>query len=193
MSGFAEIQTGSSGSPTNVNLAQVAGVTTATGTGASNTGTQRVTVASDSSIAVVATGNNVSITPTIQNASYVSGNNMGGLQTIAMGTTVSVLNQISLQSKGGLLTAKQIYVFFANPTGSTFTDKGTFTLAAADVSKVLVIFSITPAAITGASSTYAAQSNMGLGIPATIYLAIVETATETPGTTTDLVLNLSAF
>lgn len=195
MSGFAEIQTGSSGSPTNVNLAQVAGTATATGTGASNAGTQRVTVSSDSSIIVTATGNDVSVTPTIQNASYISGNNMGGLQTIALGTSVSVLSQVTLASQGGLVTGKVIYLFFANPTGSTFTDKGTFTIATADLSKILDIFTITPTVPTGTTKSFGAASNLALGIPSggTIYLAIVETVTETPASTTDLVLTLSAF
>lgn len=141
------------------------------------------------------TGNNVSVTPTIQNASYISGNNMGGLQTITLGTSQSVLNQVSLMSQGGLATGKVIYLFDANPTGSTFTDKSTFTIAAADTSKILSVFTLTPVAPTGTTRTFAAASNLGLGIPfgGVIYLAIVETVTETPGTTTDLVLSLSAF
>lgn len=140
-------------------------------------------------------GGLVSVTPTIQNAAYASTNCMGGFQTVALGSSVSVLNQIGIFSKGGLATAKLLYVFSANPSASTCTDKSTFTLNAADVSKVMLIVSLTPATTTGTSVTSAFASNIGLGVPSggTVYLAIVDTATETPGTTSDLVVNLGAF
>lgn len=140
------------------------------------------------------TGLNVAVTPTIQAAQYVSGNNMGGLQTVTLGTTQSLLSQVSLMSQGGLATGKVIYLFDANPTGSTFTDKSTFTLATADTSKILAIFTLTPVAPTGTTRSYAAASNLALAVPAggVIYMAIVETATETPGSTSDLVFNFSA-
>lgn len=151
--------------------------------------------ASDATFPAATTGANVSVTPTIQNAAYATTNCMGGFQTVALGTSVSVLSQIGILSKGGLATAKLLYVFSANPTGSTCTDKSTFTLAAADVSKVMLIVSLTPAATTGTSVSSAFASNLGLGVPSggTVYLAIVDTATETPATTGDLVANFSAF
>lgn len=137
----------------------------------------------------------VSTTPTIQNASYVSGNCMGGFQTIALGTSGSVLSQIGLLSKAGLTTAQQLYIFSANPASSTCTDKSTFTLNAADVSKVIWAGQITPAAQTGSTPTFGSASSLALGIPSggTVYAAIVETTTETPATTSDLVLNASGF
>src|SRR5580658_5909079 len=135
-----------------------------------------------------ATGLNVTITPTIQNAQYVSGNNMGGLQTVTFGSTQSVLNQVTLASQGGLATAKEIYVFAANPTASTFTDKGTFTIATADLSKLVAAFSLTPTAPARVTYPRADERNMGIGVPSggIVHLAIVETATETPDSTTDL-------
>lgn len=48
MSGFADIQTGSSGNPTAENLVQINGTTVLAGSGATGTGSQRVTVAVDS-------------------------------------------------------------------------------------------------------------------------------------------------
>lgn len=144
---------------------------------------------------VVPTGINVADTPTIQNAAYASGNCMGGFQTIAMGSGASILSSVSLASQGGLATAKQIYIFDANPTGSTCTDKSTFTIATADLSKLMATFSLTPAAPTGTTKTFAANGSMGLGLPSggLIYAAVVETASETPASTTDLVLNFSGF
>ena len=66
---------------------------------------------------------------------------------------------------------------------------------AADVSKVIWAGQITPAAQTGATPTFGSASSLALGIPSggTVYAAIVETTTETPATTTDLVLNASGF
>lgn len=139
------------------------------------------------------TGTNIADTPTIQNAAYASGNCMGGFQTIALGSAVSALSQISLASQGGLATAKQIYVFSANPSGSTCTDKSTFTIATADLAKLIYTGSITPAAPTGTTKTWGAASSLALPVPATIYVAIVETAPETPTSTTDLVLTFSAL
>lgn len=141
------------------------------------------------------TGVDVSVTPTIQNAAYASGNCMDGFKTVALGITQSVLSQISLASQGGLATAKQIYVFSANPSGSTCTDKSTFTIATADLSKLIWTGLITPAAPTGTTKTWGSASGLALGIPSggTIYVAIVETATETPASTTDLVLTFSGF
>lgn len=144
---------------------------------------------------IATTGADVAVTPTIQNASYVSGNCMGGFQTVALGTTTSVLSQVSLASQGGLATAKQVYIFSANPSASTCTDKSTFTIATADLSKVIYTGSITPAAPTGTTKSWASLSGLALGIPSggTVYAAIVETATETPASTTDIVLTFSAF
>ena len=146
-------------------------------------------------VETLATGKNVADTPTIQNASYVSGNCMGGFQTVVLGSSASVLSGIGLSSQGGLATAKQIYVFDANPSGSTCTDKSTFTIATADLSKLVTTFQITPAAPTGTTKTNGVSSNLGLGIPSggTNYIAIVETTTETPASASDLVLNVSAF
>jgi hypothetical protein len=159
-------------------------------------GIDQTTPGTTNLVVMTQTGANVTVTPTIQNASYVSGNCMGGFQTVSLGSLQSVLNQTMLSSKAGLVTAKQVYEFGANPTGSTCTDKGTFTLASADVPKLLTApFQITPATATGATATSGAQTSQGLGIPAggVIYVAIVETTTETPATTSDLVLGFSAF
>lgn len=148
-------------------------------------------------LAQPSTGMNVSITPTIQNAQYVSGNCMGGFQTVAFGSSASVLSAITLSSQGGLVTAKQIYVFSQNPAGSTCTDKSTFTIATADLPKLVQTLSITPTVPTGTTKSSATASNLalGLGYPAngTFWVAVVETATETPASTTDLTLDFSAF
>lgn len=138
---------------------------------------------------------NVAITPTIQNAAYASGNCMGGFQLVPLGASTSVLSSISVASQGGLATAKQIYVFNANPTSSTCADKGTFTIATADLAKLLYTVSITPSVPTGTTKTFGQAANLALGVPfgGSLYVAVVETASETPASTTDLVLNFSGL
>src|SRR5579859_7235155 len=58
---------------------------------------------------------NVTVTPTVQNAAYSSGNAIGGLQTVALFRTAAqpsaVLNNISVASKGGSTTALTLYIF----------------------------------------------------------------------------------
>jgi hypothetical protein len=143
----------------------------------------------------------VATTPTIQNASYVSGNCMGGFQTVAAARTSGgsgILNTVTLASKGGLATGKVIYIFGQNPSSSTCTDKGTFTLNAADIGKLLVApFTLTPAATTGTTVSTASNQNIVASFVTSgnqnVYFAIVETATETPATTSDLILTLSGI
>jgi hypothetical protein len=139
----------------------------------------------------------VSVTPTIQNASYVSGNCMGGFQAVAAARTSGgsgIVNKVTLISKGALVAAKQIFLFTANPSASTCTDKGAFTIAAADLPKLIATFSLTPAVPTGGAASEAEASSLGdqfvTSGNANIYAAIVETTTETPASTSDLVLNV---
>jgi hypothetical protein len=139
----------------------------------------------------------VSTTPTIQNAQYVSGNCMGGFQAVAVGTTTGgsgILTDFTLISKGGLITGKQIYLFSSNPSGSTCTDKSTFTIAAADLPKLITSFTVTPAVPTGGAASVGNVSNLVYNYVTSgnnnLYFAIVETATETPASTSDLIFNI---
>lgn len=77
--------------PLNVNLADVAGNATATGTGASNSGTQRVAVSSDSSLASIGS---------ILNPLPSGGNNIGNVNPSNYQTgTIAALNQ-SIEAQG---------------------------------------------------------------------------------------------
>jgi hypothetical protein len=136
-------------------------------------------------------GFNVASTPTIQNAAYAANNNVGGLLTIAAGSLASVLNNVTLSSKSGSVIAKALWLFHTNPSASTFTDKGTFSIAAADVSKIMCQpLQLTPQGSNGPSTTSVTIANLGLGLLSggTFYAALAETAADTPASTTDLVL-----
>lgn len=105
------------------------------------------------------------VTPTIQNASYVSGNAVGALQTVAMFRTVAqpsgILNGWFMGWNGTETTPITFYVFDTNPTASTCNDRSAFSLASADKSKLISIgpFTLTAAAPSvGTTSTFATAS-----------------------------------
>jgi hypothetical protein len=139
----------------------------------------------------------VSTNPTVQNASYSSGNCMGGFQTVAVARTsggTGLLNTLTIMSKGGSVVAMQFYIFQQNPSSSTCTDKSTFTLNAADLPNLIATFSLTPAAPTGTTVTYAEASGLARAFTtngnSNIYVAIVAGGTVTPASTSDLIFNV---
>jgi hypothetical protein len=190
-----------------VNVSQMNGVATTMGNGISGTGVQRVTIASDSTgvLGISSTANYVggyeffvSTTPTIQNASYASGNCMGGFQAVAVARTTGgsgILNKFVIASKGGGTTALTVYVFGSNPSASTCTDKSTFTLNAADISKqICAPFVITPAVPIGTTVSEAENTSMQCHFTTSgnsnIYVGIVSGGTWTPTSTTDIIFNV---
>lgn len=142
------------------------------------------------------TDDRLSATPTVQNAAYASGNNIGGLVTLALPRTASgILNAISIKFVGGATTAITAYFFDANPTGSTFTDKSTFTLATADLDKLILSPIVLAPAVQGIGSaiTFAEATNLARMFKSTanIYCAFVSGGTFTPATTTDMHISAS--
>lgn len=142
------------------------------------------------------TDDRLSATPTIQNAAYASGNNIGGLVSLTLPRTASgILNAVAVKFVGGATTAITAYFFDANPTGSTFTDKSTFTLATADLDKLILPPQVLTPAVQGIGSTitFAEAANLArmFKSTATIYCAFVSGGTFTPASTTDLHVSAS--
>lgn len=148
----------------------------------------------------------VSLTPTIQAAQYVSGNAIGGLQTITPFRGVQptgILNNISVWSKGGSTTAITFYIFHSIPSSATTcTDKTAFVLAAADTSKLLSFNPpvLTPAIVgVGTTATTAAQQipvsvrNQDNPSTTNLYICSVYGGTVTPASTSDLIFNYSGI
>lgn len=144
-----------------------------------------------------------SFTPVVQNASYSSGNAMGGLQTVPFFNPSPALSGIfdnfAITSKGGATTALTIYIYLANPTGTTCTDKNAFSEGAADISKrAMAPFVLTPAVIGVGTTASAAQQTQVVSVQnldtiptANLYFCIVAGGTVTPATTSDLVAAVS--
>ncbi len=144
----------------------------------------------------------VAFTPTVQNASYSSGNSLGGLQTIAFFRSTAqpsgIFDNFLITSKGGSTVAMTVYIFDTNPSGSTCTDKSAFSLAVADVAKLAMApFVLTPAIVgagTTATTAQLAQNasvKNGDGANVSLYVCLVANGTVTPGSTTDLVGKIS--
>lgn len=142
-------------------------------------------------IGATGTFGRIDATPTVQNAQYVLGNSLGGLISLALPRISSgILQSVSIQSIGGATTGINAFLFDANPSGSTFIDKSTFTIAAADEAKRInkSAYALTPAATTGDAVTGAEVTNLArvFSSAGTIYLALCSTGTFTPATTTDI-------
>lgn len=159
-------------------VTSVNGVTVLTGTGATGTGAQRVTVATDTATiagsapgtagtassnvisvqgiasmtpvntepqATLSAGNSgyayqVSSTPTVTASAYTANQCLGGFNSITVAANNAqsgLVTNFQVWSKTGLTPTITVYLFEANPSSSTCTDHGTFTLNAADISKII--------------------------------------------------------
>ena len=146
-------------------------------------------------------------TPTVQNASYVSGNCIGGFNAVTVARANGgglILDTLAVRSLGGSLPTVTVYLFDANPTASTCTDRSTFTINSADLDKIPAggIFALPLAVPTGAVPSSAAQTNMALSLIAggssasgvqTIYYALVSGSTFTPATTSDIHVSMNGI
>ena len=145
--------------------------------------------------------NDVATTPTVQASGYVASNCMGGKQTISIFRTTAlpegILNWLSITSASGNTAAMTAYIFKTNPTNSTCTDKGTFTLATADLPKLIAAVVLSPTVPQGATAAVAQQplglsvQNGDSGQTTNLYVMLVANASVTPGSASDLTFILS--
>ncbi len=139
----------------------------------------------------------VPIAPVVQTAAYVASNSLGGLQTLSVFRNPSqfsgIIDNFVLSWASGLTTAVTVYIYDANPSATTCTDKVAFSEAAADAPKrAMAPFSITPATSQGATAASGQQSmvisvaNRDTTPTRNLYVCLVAGAGVTPGSTTDL-------
>jgi hypothetical protein len=167
-----------------------------------------ISLCANQSSAQIAPGNTVQVTgpvftggytdrqtsiPTVTNTAYTSGNCMGGFNSVTFqgGGPLNFLNGVRVASQSGGTESVTVYVFDSNPASSTCTDRVAFALATADTDKlVMVPFSLTLAAPTGATQSFASNPNLAR-IPASgataLYYGLVSGTTFTnAGTTNDI-------
>lgn len=196
----------------NVDNQSVAGTAIAVGNGTTSAGTQRVTISSDSTGTVgLNAGENhtgevggneilVQVAQTVTASSaYASGNAIGGLMTISGAARVSgssgasgtsgLLQSVVMNIKSAQTTPVDIFIFNANPTGTTCTDKSAIAIAAADFDKVLGVVHMTDFTSGGTPSDGQAQNlamPYALTSATTIYACAVTRSTPTYAATTDV-------
>jgi hypothetical protein len=87
-----------------------------------------------------------SVTPTVTASSaYSAGNVVGGLLSFANAVDAAlsgVLQRVTLNCKSVQTAGFKLYIFSANPSASTFTDKTAPAIAAADIGKLVDIISL---------------------------------------------------
>lgn len=139
----------------------------------------------------------VSNTPAVQAAAYASGDVIGGKQVLTIFRGVNqgtVLRSIVITSKVAIATGFDIVLFSSDPSGSTFTENGAISIAAADAPKVVGIFTATTLLALGTPS---AATVTGLNVPLvgdgttrTIWAVMIAKGATTPTGTADIQLRL---
>jgi len=126
-------------------------------------------------------------------SAYASGNAVGGLITFTNAARVSggsgLIQSVVAYTKSAQSSGLELWVFSANPSGSTCTDKTAFSVAAADFDKVVWVFSIstwysggTPS--VGLSSDRAIPYALASGT--SFYACVVTRSTPTYASTSDV-------
>lgn len=149
----------------------------------------------------------VQVAQTVTAASaYSTGNAIGGLMTVAGAARVSgslgasgtggILTGLQMNSKSLQTTQVDVFLFDANPTGSTCTDKTAFSLVVADFDKVVGILTIPGTAANGAGWFGGGTGSVGiptyfpvtydLSSATSIYACAVTRGTPTYTATTDV-------
>ena len=140
---------------------------------------------------------NVPFSPTVQAAAYAQGAAIGNLATLAAFRLAAqpsgILGGLAFTWVDGQVIAVTEYVFRANPTSSTCTDKSAFVLNAADLPKLVLAVALTPVVQQNETAASAFQqlafpiSNGDSPAGTNLYVCTVANAAVTPGSTTDVV------
>jgi hypothetical protein len=158
-------------------------------------GTLTTTLVAGASAGVTTASSNVSATGTVTASAYSAGNGVGGLLTFPLAlraaTLSGLVDSITVQFKSvqaGI--GMKLYLLNANPTASTFTDKTAPAIAAADIGKVISVWTLgTVDSGLGTCSIWTLEG-IGRAIVAagtTLYGVLVTTGALTPTSTSDLV------
>lgn len=143
--------------------------------------------------------------PTVTASAYSAGNCVGGFNAVTISRINGgngLLQNVIVMSKTGLTPTLTVFLFNANPSSSTCTDKSTFTLNAVDLPKLIMApFALSLVAPNGATPSMAELANMarpfvaggssGSGVQ-TVYFGMTVTAAVTPASTSEFVVNIGA-
>jgi hypothetical protein len=144
-------------------------------------------------------------------SAYTSGNAVGGLMTIAgaarvsgalgSGGTGGILQNVAVNSKSVQTGAMEVWIFNANPSGSTCTDKTAFSLVVADFDKVIGIAPVPGTAannsgwFSGGTASVGMAANLALAYDlssaTSLFACLVTRSTPTFTATTDISLKFN--
>jgi hypothetical protein len=142
----------------------------------------------------------VSVAPTVTASAYSTGNCLGGLMTFASmldAALTGTLQSIQVVSKSALTCGLKLYLFNANPTGSTFTDKAAPSIAAADITKLVGVYTLSQADSGLGTHTIwvldAIGKTVSVASGSTLYALLTVQGTPTPASTSDITATLSVL
>lgn len=156
------------------------------------------------------TTNNVSVTTksvaisqtltVTASSAYTSGNEVGGLSTFAgaVGTAGSgIVQSIRATSKSVQTGPLKLYLFNVNPTNTTWTDKTTPAINAADVSSVIGVYSLSSTDSGLGTHTIYTLDGVGkafsIASGTSLYGVLVTTGTPTFGSSSDIVVTINVL
>ncbi len=132
-------------------------------------------------------------------SAYTAGNAVGGKITYANAVRVAgqggVIQSAVLRDKAGQSAAYDLFLFDADPSSTTVTDKSAVAVNTADLAKVIGVIPISGIAL-GAASTMGAITASGLGLSfkltsgTTVYGILVTRGTPTYASTSDVSVDL---
>ena len=91
-------------------------------------------------------GFDIVVAPTVTSGAYSGGDIVGGVLTFPVGdgiNSVVVVTGVTVAVKAAVTSALKLVLFNANPTGTTTTDNAAYSLAVADVLKVVGVIDFT--------------------------------------------------
>jgi hypothetical protein len=182
-----------------------AGAATAAGVAAINTtlgtpmqatgGTVGIAAGTNAIGSIIGRTTMATATPTVtSNGTYAAGNEIGGLMTFAIGGAGSgTLMSMRVTSKSVLTTALKAYIFSANPSNTTWTDKTAPAINAADIASPLAVIPLNaPDNGLGTHTLWELSGIAAQFVAANLYavLVTVSAVTLTSGTTSDITVQL---
>lgn len=139
------------------------------------------------------------VTPTVTASAYSAGNVVGGLLTFTnmLDTSLSgILHSVRVVCKSVQTTQLKLYIFNANPTGSTFTDKSAPSIAAADFDKLIGRWTLdSPDSGLGTHTVWNLE-NVGKIVTAsasTLYGVLVTVSAMTPTSSSDYSISIATM
>lgn len=142
-------------------------------------------------------GEVIDTTPAVQAAAYASGDVFGGKNAITVfkaANRSALLRSIVIDCKVAIVTGFDVIIFSSDPSGSTFTENGAISVAAADAAKVVAVATLSTIVTMGTPSSAILQSQaiemIGDGTTRTIWAVMVAKGATTPTGTADCTLRL---